>query len=103
MYPDCEAKPIDIASFANLEGVIDAVYNPLCTNLVLDARARGIRAEGGLYMLVAQAVRASEIFTDTVYPHDTCDKIFKKIKMPDFLASGLAVSIATNIVLLQQN
>ena len=46
MYPDCEASPIDLAPFHRLEGVIDAVYNPLNTNLVLDARQRGIKAEG---------------------------------------------------------
>ena len=64
MYPDCEARPIDVSPFKRLCGVIDAVYNPLATNLVLDARARGIRAEGGLYMLVMQAVVAVERFID---------------------------------------
>ena len=38
MYPECQSKPIDIEAFNELEGVVDAVYNPLCTNLVLDAR-----------------------------------------------------------------
>jgi len=46
---------------------------------VLEAAERGIAAEGGLYMLVAQAVRASEIFTDTTYPTGETDRIFKKI------------------------
>ena len=54
--------PIDISLFPRLSGVVDAVYNPLRTNLVLNARARGIAAEGGLYMLVAQAAVASRIF-----------------------------------------
>ena len=65
-YPDgTESRagtPIDIRRFPHLLGVVDAVYNPLRTNLVLDARAAGIPAEGGLYMLVAQAVVASRIF-----------------------------------------
>ncbi len=69
MYPYADgsaeraATPIDLAPFPRLCGVVDAVYNPLRTNLVLEARARGIPAEGGLYMLVAQAVLASAIFT----------------------------------------
>lgn len=54
--------PIDVSLFPRLSGVADAVYNPLRTNLVLNARSRGIPAEGGLYMLVAQAAVASRIF-----------------------------------------
>ncbi len=79
MYPDCESKPVDIADFTKLEGVIDAVYNPLCTNLVLDARARGIKAECGLYMLVMQAVVAVEKFLDTEIPKCTADSVFTSI------------------------
>ncbi len=79
MYPDCESKPVDIADFTKLEGIIDAVYNPLCTNLVLDARARGIKAECGLYMLVMQAVVAVEKFLDTEIPKCTADSVFTSI------------------------
>lgn len=80
MYPDNSSSPIDIAPFKRLEGVIDAIYNPIRTNLVLDAMERDIKADGGLYMLVAQAVYASEIFLDVKYPKERLDKIFKKIK-----------------------
>lgn len=79
MYPDVGAKPIDISAFKRLEGVIDAVYNPLCTNLVLDAKARGIKAEGGLYMLVAQAVVAVEKFLGTKIEKATCDRVFGSV------------------------
>ncbi|MDO5444002.1 MAG: shikimate kinase [Eubacteriales bacterium] len=69
MFPNEEQTPIELSSFPALEGVIDVVYNPLRTNLVLDAAARGIPAEGGLYMLAAQGVHASSVFlgreTDT--------------------------------------
>ena len=40
MFPDCESKPIDISYFPQLEGVIDAIYNPLCSNLILDAKEK---------------------------------------------------------------
>lgn len=63
MYPDIFGCPVELDRFGRLSGVLDAVYNPLNTTLVLEARRRGIAAEGGLYMLVAQAVLASELFT----------------------------------------
>lgn len=79
MYPDCGSKPIDITSFTQLEGVVDAVYNPLRTNLVLDAQERGIKAECGLYMLVMQAVVAVEKFLDTPIPKEQADRVFAGI------------------------
>ena len=79
MYPDCGSKPLDISPFPSLTGVIDAVYNPLCTNLVLDAKARGIKAEGGLYMLVMQAVVAVERFLDTTIEKGLADQVFASI------------------------
>ena len=62
MYPDIFGCPVDLTPFTGLSGVIDAVYNPLNTSLVLAARGRGVSAGGGLYMLVAQAVLAAELF-----------------------------------------
>jgi shikimate dehydrogenase len=79
MYPNCDDTPIDISKFTALEGVVDAVYNPLRTNLILDAKARGIKAEGGLYMLVMQAVFAVEKFLGAKIPKDTADKVFKDV------------------------
>ncbi len=79
MYPDCESKPIDISGFENLSGVVDAVYNPLCTNLIVEAKKRGIKAEGGLYMLVMQAVAAVEKFLDTEIPKEKAYDVFKEI------------------------
>ncbi len=80
MYPSNFAAPIDIAPFEKLEGVIDAIYNPIRTKLVIDALEGGVRAEGGLYMLVAQAVYASEIFLGKKHPVEKLNKIFNKIK-----------------------
>ena len=79
MYPDCESRPIDITEFTQLIGVVDVVYNPLCTNLVLDAKQRGIKAEGGLYMLVMQAVVAVERFLDTRIAKEVADQVFASI------------------------
>lgn len=79
MYPDCDKIPIDISGFNCLEGVIDAVYNPLSTNLVLQAKEKGIKAEGGLYMLVMQAVAACEKFLDKRISSADAEKIFADI------------------------
>ncbi len=79
MYPGNGEKPIDISKFKNLAGVIDVIYNPLETALLKGARDRGIKNADGLYMLVAQAVKASELFFDTKYGEDITDSIFKKV------------------------
>ena len=79
MYPKVEGSHIDLDRFDRLCGVVDAVYNPLRTNLILDARERGIPAEGGLYMLVAQAVCASEHFLGIKYPEETVDRVYGEI------------------------
>lgn len=80
MYPNNYDCPVDLSNFTNLDGVVDAIYNPIRTNLILEAQKRGIKAIGGLYMLVAQAVFASEIFQGIKYDTDTLDKIYYKIK-----------------------
>lgn len=79
MYPNNNTIPIDISSFTSLVGVVDVVYNPLRSRLVLSALERGIVAEGGLYMLVAQAVFAAELFTNTRIPKEKIDEVFLEI------------------------
>ena len=76
---DIDGAPLDLERFPRLSLLIDVIYNPLRTALVLEARARGIRAAGGLYMLVAQAVAASEYFFDRPCPEGTADAVYRKI------------------------
>lgn len=63
MYPKNEGTLIDIARFPQCCGVLDVIYNPLKTNLILAAEDAGIPATGGLPMLVAQAAPAVERFS----------------------------------------
>lgn len=63
MYPKNGASPVDLTEFPNCCGVFDVVYNPARTALLLQAEKLGVRYAGGLPMLVAQARRASELFT----------------------------------------
>ena len=79
MFPKPDAQAIDLTPFPHLEGVVDVVYNPLRTQLVRQAKSMGLPAEGGLYMLVGQAVAAVEIFLDQKLPDDALDRVFKSI------------------------
>lgn len=63
MYPQVEAAPLSLSGFPALEGVLDVIYNPARTRLLMEAEARGIPAENGLWMLVAQAKESAEWFT----------------------------------------
>lgn len=63
MYPRNEGVLVDPAMFPNCRSVLDVIYNPLKTNLILAAEDAGIPASGGLPMLVAQAAPAAERFS----------------------------------------
>lgn len=79
MYPKIDATLIDLDDFPALEGVFDAVYNPLCTRFVIEAKKRGIKACGGLYMLVSQAIFAVEKFMSKECSQSLTEGIFKDI------------------------
>ena len=79
MYPNNYASPLNLDKFPKACAIIDAIFNPLSSELVLDARAKGIIGEGGLYMLVAQAVFAVEFFLDTKIPKEKIESVFDKI------------------------
>ena len=79
MFPDVGGVPVDVARFPRLRGVVDVIYNPLTTRLVREARAHGVPAENGLYMLVAQAVRAAEVFLDASFGVETTERIYREI------------------------
>lgn len=75
--PDEAILPLD--SFQALRGVIDMTFDPLRSRLVLQARARGVPAEGGLYMLAAQSVRAEAIFRDTSFPDGLAEEVYSRV------------------------
>ena len=65
MYPNTGVAPLDVTRFPNLEGVLDVVYNPARTQILLDAESMGVKTMNGLWMLVGQAKEAAEYFTGT--------------------------------------
>ncbi|MBQ4578951.1 MAG: AAA family ATPase [Clostridia bacterium] len=79
MYPNPDGQPMDLSRFGWLEGVLDAVYNPLRTRLVLQARDNRARAQSGLYMLVAQAAAACELFLGKPLPAGAMDRVYRQI------------------------
>ena len=79
MYPRNGEKALSLSVFTDPEGVCDIVYNPEKTALLLEAEKLRIPYAGGLYMLVAQAVKAAEFFFDTVIDGKKIDSIYRKI------------------------
>jgi shikimate dehydrogenase len=79
MYPNIDDSPVDLDCFPRLCGLVDAIYNPLRTVLVLEAQKRGIPAQGGLYMLVVQAVYAAELFTGKTIDDAVTEEVYMEI------------------------
>ncbi len=75
MYPHNGESPVDLQNLPNLQAVLDVVYNPARTKLILDAEEMGIPCVSGLLMLVAQAARACEIWTDTKVSFEKIEEI----------------------------
>lgn len=81
MYPNVDQTPVDLDILPHLEGVLDLVYNPARTKLLLDAEKRGIVAENGLWMLVAQAKESAEWFTGKTIPDTVIPQIHRKLQL----------------------
>ena len=79
MYPNNLQSPLSLDGFTQLSGVLDIVYNPQKTKLILDAEQRGIPAFSGLTMLVAQAKRAAELFLNTNIDDRKNDEIYETL------------------------
>ena len=79
MYPNTGVSPIDLELFPHLEGVLDVIYNPARTQLLLDAEKLGIPRENGLWMLVAQAKEAAEVFTGGKISDEVIEKIYRRL------------------------
>ena len=75
MYPNTGNSPVNLDLFPKLEGVLDVVYNPARTQILLDAEKRGLVAINGLLMLVAQAKEAAEWFSGTAFSDDKIPEI----------------------------
>lgn len=107
MSPRVDELVLDLSRFPFLEGVFDLIYNPLKTELILQAEKLGVKAGGGLAMLVAQAVKAQSIWQNKEYGDDVIEKITKKlikntvnivlIGMPSCGKSSIGKEIASHL------
>ena len=80
MYPKVGEAALELEGFPKLKGVLDVIYNPARTKLLLDAEKRGLVTENGLWMLAAQAKEASEWFTGKKIPDDVIADIHRKLR-----------------------
>ena len=81
MYPKTGRAAVDLRDFPRCEGVLDLVYNPARTALLLQAEELGIAHAGGLYMLVAQAKRSAELFLGRALPDERIEEIRRSLSL----------------------
>jgi len=81
MYPSNGISPIDLDLFPHLEGVLDMIYNPARTQLLMDAADRGLIHCNGLWMLVAQAKEAAEWFLNQKLPDGLIAEVYRKMQL----------------------
>jgi len=91
MYPHAGISPVNLDMFPKLECVLDIVYNPARTQLLLDAQERGIPCDNGLWMLIAQAKEGAEWFTGQKISDDIIGDIHKKLckQMENIILIGM--------------
>lgn len=91
MYPKAGVSPVNLDLFPKLEGVLDIIYNPARTRLLLDAQHRNIPCENGLWMLVAQAKESAEWFTDNQIDDALISQIYEDLskQMENIILVGM--------------
>lgn len=91
MYPNNGAAAADLRVLPGLEAVLDLVYNPAKTALLLQAQELGLRCENGLGMLAAQAKRAAELFTGTAIDNEKIGEITRALarQMQNIILIGM--------------
>lgn len=80
MYPNNGRSPVNLDDFHQCSGVVDLIYNPHRTKLILDAMEKAIPCAGGLAMLVAQAKQASELFQKKEIEDELIYSVLDEIK-----------------------
>ena len=81
MYPNTGETLIEMEHFTKCEAVLDVIFNPAKTQLLLDAEKYNIPAVNGLSMLVGQALKSSEMFTDTTISEDRIEEIVSDLEL----------------------
>lgn len=92
MYPNTGKAPVDVRSFPHLEGVLDVIYNPARTQLLLESEKNGIPGWNGLWMLVAQAKQSAQWFLGKELPDSLVADIHHRLReqMENIALIGMA-------------
>lgn len=80
MFPDNGTAPLSLSGFPQLEGVLDIIYNPARTALLLEAENRGLVTANGLEMLVAQAWESAQWFTGQPIGEEKLQEIYHLLR-----------------------
>lgn len=99
MYPNVYAQAVDLCDFPECKAVIDVVYNPMITQLCLQAKEMGIPAISGLEMLIVQAIRAREHFLDQKLDHSVIEQVLSDLLLErmNFVLIGMPSAGKTTI------
>ncbi len=105
MYPENGVAPVMVDSFPQLEGVLDMIYNPARTQLLMDAEEKGLVAINGLLMLVAQAKESAEWFTGSAISDDVIPGIESRLRreMENIILIGMPGSGKSTVGKLLSN
>lgn len=88
MYPNVDNCPVNENVIANFDTVVDIVYNPVYTELLKAAVRLGKKAVGGLYMLVAQAMKSQEIWQKKITDKELYVDIYNALMKEYFQKNG---------------
>lgn len=80
MYPKVEASPVPQEVSDSFKASVDLIYNPAKTLFLQQAELAGKKAVNGLFMLVAQAVAAQEIWQGQKYDSELIVKIMRELE-----------------------
>ena len=81
MYPNNGSSAASLDKFPHCEAVLDVIYNPLRTQLIMQALERGIKCSGGLYMLVAQAAQSAKYFCSAEIGKEEIERVFRSLAL----------------------
>lgn len=88
MYPNVDNCPVGENVLANFDTVVDIVYNPVYTEFLKAAVRLGKKAVGGLYMLVAQAMKSQEIWQKKITDKELYVDIYNALMKEYFQKNG---------------
>jgi shikimate dehydrogenase len=99
MYPKNGEAALGLSHLPACKGVLDLIYNPARTALLLEAEKRGIPYENGLYMLVAQAKRSAELFTGEAIDDSEIERIYRELsaELSNIILIGMPGSGKTTV------